>query len=131
MMLEDLTLQRLDGRRVGFFVGQRQLGHMHEHGRIDVPLPNEIGDNLVNFGMLERHSPDEYDCWYSLSPKTDVFATSALWLIRLSHLLYEMSERGENDVVTQQEIKDFVVSDQCLEAMRASIDRWRLRYVPA
>lgn len=131
MHLEDLTLQKLEGSRVGFFVGQRQLGHMHEHGRIDVPLPSEIGENLVRFGLLERHAHEEPSGWYSLPPHREKFSDSALWLVRLTHLLYEMSERGENDVVTQHEIEDFVVTEQCLASIRASIQRWRLRFEPA
>ena len=129
--LEDLTLQKLEGRRVGFFVGQRQLGHMHDHGRIDVALPEEIGDNLISFGLLQRHSVEEHRGWYSLTPDQETFNKSALWLLRLVHLLHQMSERGENDVVTQQEIKDFVVTDNCLAAIRASTERWRLRFEPA
>lgn len=126
--LEDLTLQKLEGSRVGFFVGHRQLGHMHDHGRIDVALPQEIGDNLINFGLLRPHSHEEHKGWYSLTPEHDSFSESALWLVRLVHLLHQMSERGENDVVTQQEINDFVMTDNCLTAIRASTDRWRLRF---
>lgn len=129
--LEDLTLQKLDGSRVGFFVGQRQLGHIHDHGRIDVALPEEIGNNLIRFGLLKPHSLDENRGWYSLLPDSNKFSESALWLVRLTHLLYEMSERGENDVVTQKEIQDFVMTDQCLMAIRASTERWRLRFESA
>ena len=51
------------------FVGRRELGHFHRSGRLDLPLPVEIGDNLVRRGVIEAHASHVKNGWYSAAVK--------------------------------------------------------------
>ena len=45
--LEDLVLRKARRNTIGLFVGDRELAHIHKDGSFDIPLPIEIGHNLV------------------------------------------------------------------------------------
>ena len=124
--LEDVQLLRGRGGLVGVFGGARELAHLHRDGRVDLPLPVEIGDNLVRLGVVVPHGAHPDDGWYAhaLQPGTEGNAT---WLLRLAHVLYEMSHRGSGDPVTQAELDAFTHTERCVEALTAAATRWGLR----
>jgi putative MATE family efflux protein len=123
--LEDLKLVRVRGGLVGFYVGARELAHLHPNGRIDLPLPVEIGDNLVALQLCAPHPQHPDNGWYTHT--VSEASGSAEWLLRLSHLLYEMSHRGAGDPVTRAELDAFTSTDRCIAAMTATAQRWGLR----
>ena len=86
----------------------------------------EVGENLVKRGVVFHHPEHENNGWFShlLTNKKEVEQT--VWLIQLTHLLYELSERGEGDPVTQQEMERFIASEQCKQSLIASSKRWQL-----
>ena len=127
--LEDMTIRHMRGKVVGFFVGKRELAHIHPEGRMDLPLPIEIGDNLIRLGVVESHPKHEDNGWYSHSLTNKKQAEETIWLLRMTHLLYELSERGEGDPITQEELKNFIVSDQCKRSLIASAKRWQLAII--
>ena len=47
MKFGDVSLQKVRNDAVGFFMGDRELAHIHSYGRIDIPLPYEVGQNLI------------------------------------------------------------------------------------
>lgn len=51
----DVQLARVRDARVGVFVGAREIAHLHPDGRLDLPLPVEIGDNISGFGYCAPH----------------------------------------------------------------------------
>ncbi len=124
--LEDVQLLRVRGGLVGIFVGARELAHLHEDGRVDLPLPVEIGDNLLRFDIVHPHGTHPDDGWYAHTVQPGG-AESTTWLLRLAHVLYEMSQRGAGDPVTQAELDAFTHTDRCVEAMTAAASRWGLR----
>ena len=124
-----LTLEAMDARRlkngiVGFFVGRRELAHIHPEGRIDLPLPIEIGENLVARGTVEHHPAHDDNGWYVHQIDDTRQVEETIWLLRLAHLLYEVSRRGIHDPITQDEMAAFTATDRCVAAMKASAKRW-------
>jgi len=79
---------------VGFFVGKRELGHVHPAGQLDLALPPRLGDHLVAEGRLEHHRLHHDSAWYThqLSDADDV--KEARWLLNLGHTLYELRQRN-------------------------------------
>jgi hypothetical protein len=124
--LEDVQLVQVRGGLVGVFVGARELAHLHADGRVDVPLPVEIGDNLRRFDIVQPHPTHPDDGWYTHSVRAGA-EESTTWLLRLAHVLYEMSHRGLGDPVTRAELDAFTHTDQCVAAMTAATTRWGLR----
>lgn len=124
--LEDVQLLRVRGGLVGIYVGARELAHLHGDGRLDLPLPVEIGDNLVARGICQAHPEHPDNGWYS-HVLGEADGGGAEWLLRLAHLLYEMSHRGVGDPVTRAELDAFTATDRCVAAMTAAAERWGLR----
>lgn len=122
LALEGMDVRRLKGGIVGFFVGRRELAHIHPEGRIDLPLPLEIGENLVVRGVVDHHPEHDDNGWYVHTMDESVGQT--IWLLRLAHLLYAVSRRGEHDPITQDEMTEFTATERCVAAMRASARRW-------
>ena len=125
--LEDLKRVRVRGGLVGIYVGARELAHLHPDGRLDLPLPVEIGDNLVSRGLVEPHRQHPDNGWYTHRLGDAEGPESGEWLLRLTHLLYEMSHRGPGDPVTRAELDAFTTTDRCVAAMTAAAGRWGLR----
>lgn len=124
--LEDVKLFQVRGSLIGVYVGGRELAHLHQEGRIDLPLPVEIGDNLVQRGVVHHHAEHPDNGWYTHNLREHPSAEYGIWLLRLSHLLYEMSNRGEGDPVTQSELQQFTHTPACVAAMTAAANRWGL-----
>jgi putative MATE family efflux protein len=125
--LEDLQFAQVRGGLVGVYVGARELAHLHPDGRLDAPLPVEIGDNLVARGLCVPHPEHPDDGWYTHDLAAAEGPQGAEWLLRFTHALYEMSQRGPGDPVTRAELDTFTVTDQCVAAMTAAATRWGLR----
>jgi hypothetical protein len=125
--LEDLRLVRVRGGLVGIYVGARELAHLHPDGRMDLPLPVEIGDNLVSRKICEHHPEHPDNGWYRHLVAEAAGPETTEWLLRLSHVLYEMSQRGSGDPVTRAELDAFTSTDRCVAAITAAAERWGLR----
>ena len=121
--LEDLVLRKARRNTIGLFVGDRELAHIHKDGSFDIPLPVEIGHNLVRLGAVKYHPGHDDLGWF----RANVADDSAKWLTRMAHVLYEISKRGIDDEITQEEIKVLCVSEQCVSALRRSASRWNLK----
>jgi len=122
--LDGLSLYAVGDKVLGFYVGAVELAHLGQNGHLDMPMPVEIGDNLVCRGVLEPHPVCDDNGWYRFTLNTSAQAGTAVWLVGLTHLLYALSERGEADPITQAEMARYTESPRCVEAMRAAAARW-------
>ena len=120
-----MDVRRLKNQVVGFFVGRRELAHLHPEGRLDLPLPIEIGENLVARGVVEPHPGHDDNGWYVHRICHVAGAERTVWLLQLAHLLYAVSRRGVHDPITQEEMAAFTASERCVAAMQASAKRWK------
>ncbi|CAN0462042.1 unnamed protein product, partial [Ectocarpus fasciculatus] len=93
--MEDVSLRRIRSDAVGFFVGSRQLAHIHPSGHIDLPLPVEIGEALVAQGTVEHHRLHDSAGWYTHPLHDSQDVETAEWLLRLAHALYEIKQKGD------------------------------------
>jgi hypothetical protein len=117
--LEAMSIHKVRSSLVGFFVGKREIGHLHDD-RLDLPLPLEVGENLVRRGVLDHHAQHPDNGWYS----HPLDRGQAAWLLQLGHLLYELRQRGEGDPITQAELDAFTHTDACKAALLDAIGRW-------
>lgn len=125
MQLDSMRIHPVGKHQLGFYVGAIELGHLESKGVLDIPLPVEVGDNLVRRGVLNPHPDLDDNGWYRFTHKSVEQNNTAEWLVGLSHLLYELSERGEADPITQAEMDAYTESPQCVTAMRAAAARWK------
>ena len=80
--LENMELHRVRNTAVGFYVGDRQLAHIHPSGHLDLPLPIELGEYLVGRGCVTHHRLHEDNGWYSHALQNEQDISEAQWLIR-------------------------------------------------
>ncbi len=124
LSLEQVQAYAISRKRVGLFVGARVLVYLDEGGRMSVPMPVEVGDNLRRLGALEPHPDHAAHGWYRFALGRTGDADTAAWLIGLTHLLYALSQRGAADPITQQEMDTYTRGPRCVAAMTAAAERW-------
>jgi putative MATE family efflux protein len=110
--------------RLSLHIGARELLHLDRAGRMSLPLPLEIGENLVRLGLISPHPDHEADGWYQHRAPGAAHPGATAWLIGLAHLLYALSQRGSADPLTQRELDTFTRTPQCVAAMKAAAARW-------
>jgi hypothetical protein len=70
---------------VAFYLGKREIGHLHGDHLADVPFPRSVRDELVESGRAERHHvrPDTGWVSFRIGGEDDVARVVALF--RLSY----------------------------------------------
>jgi hypothetical protein len=122
--MDGIKPHRIRGRALGLHIGAIELVHLDQSGKLDLPMPVEIGENLVRLGILDAHPVMDNNGWYRLTLSEQVPTDTAMWVIGLAHLLYGLSERGEDDPITKAEMDAYTRTPRCVEAMRAAAIRW-------
>jgi hypothetical protein len=77
------------GGRV-FRLGRSEVGHVHNDGAVEIPLPLYFRDELVAEGLAEKHHTCPNSGWitFHVRSESDVFhATRLLWLSYLRFAL--------------------------------------------
>lgn len=92
--LPGVSLHRVHRDAVGFYVGQRQLAHLHASGHLDLCLPPELGEALVREGRLDHHRLHDDAGWYTHPFHDSRQVTEAEWLLRLAHALHGLRATG-------------------------------------
>ena len=122
----DIALNKVRNDAVGFFMGDRELCHIHSHGRIDIPLPYEVGQNLIRLNIVEHHP--NHDCgWYIHHLRTEEELKQGIWLLYLAHALVQIRTRGSDHPVTESELEKLCVSEECRSSIITSTERWGCR----
>jgi putative MATE family efflux protein len=122
--LPDVDTHLTRQRALGFFVGPRELGHVHHRGQLDVAFPPEVRDQLVREGKVSHHRIVHDSCWvtHRLEQVDDV--AEAIWLLRLAHALHRLArEPGP----AERELEGLHPS----AALRRSIDAAHIRWAAA
>lgn len=118
--LPDVDVHLTRQRALGFFVGERELGHVHHRGQLDLAFPPEVRDRLVREGKVLHHRIVHDSCWvtHRLERVDDV--AEAVWLLRLAHAIDRLAkEPGPAHL----ELEGLHPSDELLRAVEANV-RW-------
>ncbi|MCB9741843.1 MAG: MATE family efflux transporter [Alphaproteobacteria bacterium] len=125
--LEDVSLRRVRWDAVGFFVKDRQLGHIHPSGHIDLPLPMELGEALVSRDLLEFHRLHPDNGWFSYPLDQAGQLAHAEWLLRLAHALYELRKRGADAELAQDELDSLSLCPRSRAGVLTAVARWGVK----
>jgi hypothetical protein len=121
---EHVSLRRVGGDAVGFFVKTRQLGHIHASGHLDLPLPLELGETLIVRGLVEHHRLHDSAGWFTHRFHDNCEVEQAKWLLRLAHAVYEIRQRGLGHEETQAELSSLGLEETCQAAIAQAASRW-------
>ena len=124
LQLEEVELHKVRYDAVGFFVGRRQIGHIHPSGHIDLPLPQNVGLYLLDRGFVEHHRNHDGHGWFTHELHSAKDMDIALWLLKLNHLIYEIKKRGMGDPLTQQEMTNLDLCPTCREELQILHAKW-------
>lgn len=69
-----------------FTLGKVEVGHVHQHGLVDIPFPKRLRDPLVAAGDAQPHHLLADSGWISFYLRAPDAADQALRLYRLSYL---------------------------------------------
>jgi putative MATE family efflux protein len=123
--LEDVELHQVRADAVGFFVGTRQIGHIHPSGHVDLPLPFDVGEVLVANGVVEPHRMHEGAGWYTHRLQDADDLDRAQWLLRLGHGLTRLFCHDPPTPEGRSDLDDLNLDD----ALRAALDRSKARWL--
>ncbi len=121
--LEDVELHRTRRDAVGVYADDRELGHLHPSGHLDLCLPPEIGDALVVDTDLAHHRMQDGG-WYTHDLCSEGDTRHAQWLLRLAHALYEARKRGPEHPITRTELRALALSGSVADAVEQTLERW-------
>ncbi|MGH1343617.1 MAG: MATE family efflux transporter [Nannocystales bacterium] len=79
---------------VGFYAGDHELGHVHASGHIDLHVPLEIHDALLDLGKCAHHRHLHDASWITHRVDTSEDVPEALWLLRLTASLSTSVKEG-------------------------------------
>jgi putative MATE family efflux protein len=119
--LPDVDAQLTRQRALGFFVGQRELGHVHHRGQLDLAFPPEVRDQLVREGRVDHHRIVHDSCWVTHRLESVDDVAEAVWLLRLAHALHRLAcEPGP----AHRELEGLHPSPALLRTIEAANARW-------
>ena len=77
--------KQVDG--ADFYVGEKELGHLHLDGEVHLATSPELGAMLTSNGLARRfaYSGNPYEGWVETSIHTPADAAHATWLFRLNY----------------------------------------------
>lgn len=76
-----------------FLLGDREVGHVHVAGLLDINFTRRLRDALVAEGRADTHHVVPDSGWVSYRLRSDEDVAGAHWLLRLSYLYAALVER--------------------------------------
>lgn len=125
--LPDVEVHRTRRTAIGFFVGQRELGHVHPDGHFDLALPVELGEALIEQGALTHHRNVEAG-WFTHEVGDGAGAGR---ILRIAHALYAIRHRGADDAAAEADFEALSLSPRCRAGLIQAAERWGGRAHPA
>lgn len=99
---KDVEVGTARSNTLSFRIKGREIGHLHTDGRLDLPLPHQLRDELVKLGQVEHHGQHYNSCWVTKQIANADDIEEARRILQLNHLLYLGLSQGWDDPTTQQ-----------------------------
>jgi hypothetical protein len=75
---------RFGGR--SFRLGRWEIGHVHNDGAVEIPLPRLLREELLAQGLAEKHHTEPGWVMFRVHRELDI--SHAVWLLRISYLRF-------------------------------------------
>jgi len=69
-----------------FRLGRWEVGHVHNDGAVEIPLPRSLRDELLAQGLAEKHHTEAGSVMFRVRRELDI--NHAVWLLRISYLRF-------------------------------------------
>ena len=84
---------RFGGRE--FSLMNREFGHIHVHGIVDIPFSRKIRDQLIADGMATRHHFLPETGWVTVPVDESTELEQVLKILRFSYLLHRIKQNSD------------------------------------
>ncbi len=101
-----------------FTLREREVGHLHDNGFLDIPFPRRLRDALVDEGRTGTHHLYPDSGWTTYRVNSPANVSQAVELLRLAYLHHccVLDPFGEDllaDIDVERELDELGVSDDC------------------
>lgn len=120
---EGVTVGTVRRNTLSFRINERELGHLHPDGRMDLPLPPMIRDQLVGLNQVEHHDQHHDSCWVTRKVENKEDIEQARWLLGLGHVLYLGYTLGWDNKATQEQQESLKLSSSLRSALQTTVAR--------
>lgn len=86
-----------------FRFGNAEVGHLHDSGTLDIPLPKTVHDEVLRQGLAEEHRWVPDSGWTTFRIRNADDLEHARWLMRLSYLRYALKKAADPRQMLDQE----------------------------
>lgn len=95
-----------------FLFGSAEIGHIHEHGIVDIPFPRAVRNALLASGLAEQHHWVPNSGWITFHLRNEEDLSHALWLMRLSYIRYALKTANDPRGMVEQESAEMKLSPE-------------------
>jgi putative MATE family efflux protein len=121
--LGDITVRARPINTLGFYLGEREVGHVHRSGHLDLHLPPAIHDQLLTEGRAEHHRHVHEAAWISYRLEDERTVEGAAWLLRLAQTFGRLRRQTPG---AEADLDALAPSPALRQAMQESAVRCRL-----
>ena len=126
--LPELRIAKTRGNAVGFFgPGERELGHVHRGGELDLRFSPALMEELERAGWVTHHRHLDDACWVTHELQVGADLPRGLELLRLGYVIAELRGRlmrGE-DLALEQLALDVELAPELLQILERRVEGWR------
>jgi hypothetical protein len=105
---------RFGGR--AFRLGRSEVGHLHNDGALEIPLPRSLRDELLAQGLVEKHHTEAG--WVMFRVRRELDINHAVWLLRISYLRFVLKAVPDPGKRFEQESEGLGLNARLQAALR-------------
>jgi hypothetical protein len=106
-----------------FRYDKAEIGHVHNNGILDIPMPRAIHDTLLEQGLAEQHRWMPDSGWITYYIRSERELQHGLWLARISYLRYMLKTSHDPRVLFERESETLQLSPPLVDLLE--------KFVPA
>jgi hypothetical protein len=108
-----------------FLLGDREIGHVHRFGIVDINFPKRLRDALVAAGKTGEHHVVPDSGWTTLYLETPADGDRGLWLLRLSYMYLALvlgDKPGGREALAGVDVEAELAALELDDALRAPFE---------
>ena len=125
--IEDIAVRARPINTLGFYLGPREIAHVHRSGHLDLCLPPAVQDQLVAEGHVEHHRYVHDASWAHFRLRSESDADKAAWLLALGQAVSRLRDAPEGDPATLAELDALEPSADLRQRLITAAARCRAR----
>lgn len=94
-----------------------EIGHIHNNGILDLPMPRAIRDLLLEKGLAEQHRWMPESGWITYYIRSERELQHGLWLTRISYLRYRLKACHDPRILFEQESETLQLSPPLVDLL--------------